>query len=78
MTTPQLLQDITSLPPEAQKQVSDFVAFLKERYGAVARKKVKRGKLEDEPFVGMWKDREDMMDSVKWVRDLRRQEWGQK
>ncbi len=78
MATPQLLQDITSLPPEAQKQVSDFVAFLKARYGTVARKKTKHIKLKDEPFVGMWKNREDMRDSVKWVRELRQREWGQK
>jgi len=25
-------------------------------------------------FVGMWKDREDMKDSVEWVRNLRAQE----
>ncbi|NJN67673.1 MAG: hypothetical protein HC884_13650 [Chloroflexaceae bacterium] len=28
--------------------------------------------LADEPSVGMWKDREDMQDSVAWVRNLRR------
>jgi mRNA-degrading endonuclease RelE of RelBE toxin-antitoxin system len=78
MATPQILQDITSLPPEAQKQVSDFIAFLKTRYGTVARKKTKRIKLEEEPFVGMWKDREDMKDSAKWVRELRQREWGKK
>lgn len=78
MTTPQLLQDITSLPPEAQKQVLDFVAFLKTRYGLVSRKKKKTIELEKEPFVGMWKDREDMNDSAKWVRELRLREWGQK
>lgn len=76
MTTPQILQDFTSLPPEAQKQVTDFVAFLKARYGTVSRKKAKLGKLSDEPFVGMWKDREDMRDSTKWVRELRQREWG--
>ncbi len=30
---------------------------------------------KDEPFVGMWKDREDMEDSSQWVRQLRQQEW---
>lgn len=34
-------------------------------------------KIEGEPFVGMWKDREDMQDSTAWVRDLRRKEWRQ-
>ena len=76
MATPRILQDIETLPPEAQKQVSDFVAFLKVRYGVSPRKKTKRGKLNDEPFFGMWKDRGDMRDSTKWVRELRQHEWG--
>lgn len=71
MAIPRILEDIQNLPPEAQKQVSDFVAFLKARYGLASHKKSKRGKLEDEPFIGMWKDREDMRDSVRWVRTLR-------
>ena len=75
MAIPKILRDIEDLPPEAQKQVLDFVAFLKTRYGIVSRKKTKRGKLEDEPFIGMWKDREDMRDSTKWVRELRKREW---
>lgn len=71
MAIPRILVDVQNLPPEAQKQVSDFVAFLKARYGEVSRKKSKRGKLEDEPFIGMWKGREDRRDSVRWVRALR-------
>jgi hypothetical protein len=27
--------------------------------------------LEEEPFVGMWKEREDMKDSRQWVYQLR-------
>jgi hypothetical protein len=30
---------------------------------------------ENEPFIGMWKDREDMKNSQQWVRQLRQQEW---
>ena len=78
MATPRILQDIQNLPPEAQKQIKDFVAFLKVRYGIAPREKIKRGKLEDEPFFGMWKDREDMRDSVKWVRELRRNQWSRR
>jgi hypothetical protein len=78
MATPRILQDIQNLPPEAQKQVKDFVAFLKVRYGVAPRKKTKRGKWENEPFFGMWKDREDMRDSIKWVRDLRRNQWSRR
>jgi hypothetical protein len=67
-----LVQDIASLLPEAQKQVMDFVAFLKSRYPASARaRKAKRTKLADEPFIGIWRDREEMKDSSAWVRRLR-------
>jgi hypothetical protein len=62
MTLTQIAQEIDSLPPEAQKQVEDFIAFLKTRYKPVSKRRVKKGKLENEPFVGMWKDREDMRD----------------
>jgi len=78
MAIPNILREIEALPPEAQKQVSDYVAFLKTRYGVATRKKARRGKLADEPFFGMWKDREDMRDSVRWVRELREREWGRK
>lgn len=33
---------------------------------------IDQSNLQDEPFVGMWKDRED---SSQWVRQLRQQEW---
>jgi hypothetical protein len=36
---------------------------------------IDRSNLKDEPFVGMWKDREDMEDSTQWVRQVRQQEW---
>lgn len=60
MAKPKILQEIETLPPEAQKLVSEFVAFLKTRYGTTMRKKTRLRKLEDEPFVGMWKDRVDL------------------
>jgi len=71
-----IAQEITSLPPEAQKQVVNFVAFLKARYSAPRTvRETKRTRLVDEPFIGMWRGREDMRDSTAWVRDLRRREW---
>lgn len=64
METAHIAREITSLPPEAQQQVLDFVAFLKTRYPAVTPvKQDKRTKLADEPFIGMWRDRDDMRDS---------------
>lgn len=60
MAKPKILQEIETLPPEAQKLVSEFVALLKTLYGITMWKKTRLRKLEDKPFVGMWKDRTDM------------------
>jgi hypothetical protein len=38
-------------------------------------KEINLSNLQNEPFVGMWKDREDMEDSNQWVRQVRQQEW---
>jgi len=54
----------------------DFVAFLKTRYPTTrTARKPRRTRLADEPFIGMWRGREDMQDSTAWVRNLRRREW---
>ncbi len=37
-----------------------------------------RPSLREEPFVGMWSDREDMADSTEWVRQAREREWGRR
>ena len=76
MTTTDIFKKNNSLPMEAQKQVSDFIAFLKTRYSdQVNIRKSKRIRLADEPFIGMWEGREDMRDSTAWVRNLRSSEW---
>ena len=76
METTNIIREIASLPPEAQKQVIDFIALLKVRYPAAKSVgKMQRVKLSDEPFIGMWQDREDMKDSATWVRHLRESEW---
>ncbi|MCZ2127839.1 MAG: DUF2281 domain-containing protein [Anaerolineales bacterium] len=67
-----LWQNFNDLPPEAQKQVMDFISFLQARYKpSVKRKNRKAVRMRDEAFIGIWRGREDIQDSVKWVRDLR-------
>jgi hypothetical protein len=79
MKTTDLIHDFSSLPPEAQREVADFVTFLKNRYPSPRHgKKSIKGNLSDEPFIGMWQDREDMRDSTAWVHGLRREEWNPK
>ena len=73
-----ILNEFTDLPPEAQRQVMDFIAFLRSRYQLPPKAtKSKRTPLEKEPFIGMWKEREDMKDSRTWVRTIRKAEWGE-
>ena len=76
MTHEELLREFASLPPEIQRQVADYIAFLRERYD--------RELPPQEPetftpmhvgFVGMWRDRDDMQDSSWWVRAGRVREW---
>ena len=76
MESTRIIREIESLPPEAQKLVVDFVAFLKTRCLVDPHaKNAKPSRLTDEPFIGMWKGREEMQDSAEWVQSLRRREW---
>jgi hypothetical protein len=77
MEPDKIVNDITSLPPEAQRQVADFIDFLKLRYKTDRKKgKSERLRLADEPFIGIWKDKKELKDSSGWVRKLRKSEWG--
>ena len=69
-------EDFAHLPLEAQRQVADFVAFLRQRHQKLeATPKAAGSDLSHEPFVGIWQDRPEIEDSSAWVRDLREQEW---
>ena len=77
MNKEQTWQDFLALPPIAQQEVSHFIAFLRTRYISAFTQPAKvLPDLKDEPFIGMWRDREDMADSHTWVRQLRASEWG--
>lgn len=70
-----LWNDYTALPANARQEVADFIAFLRTRYATKATDATKTGNLKDEPFIGMWAERTDMIDSDSWVRALRTDEW---
>jgi hypothetical protein len=71
-----IAHEFAALPPEAKQQVVDFIEFLKMRYAAI--KKEAKSDRSDEPFIGIWRDREDMLDSQDWVKNFRRSEWAMK
>ncbi|CAN5662779.1 hypothetical protein BH24ACI2_BH24ACI2_05860 [soil metagenome] len=74
MTNEEIIRKYATLPPEARREVEDFVAFLRQRYGKKDEKMI-NGNLSEENFVGIWKDREDLQDSSAWVRGIRQTEW---
>jgi hypothetical protein len=70
MNQEQIIDAFTHLPPEAQRQVVDFIDFLQARYGKDVHEQKAQGiRFIDEPFIGMWKDND------QWVRNLRTTEW---
>lgn len=66
-----LVQIINSLSEEERECLS---AKLKVNRGS----KRKSSDFANQPFVGMWKDRNDLADSSNWVRQLRQSEWSSK
>ncbi|MCG6861403.1 MAG: DUF2281 domain-containing protein [Chromatiaceae bacterium] len=70
------VEKLGALPKEKQAEVLDFIEFLSSRLPNSATVDERRQlALREEPFVGMWADREDLSDSTAWVRELRRNEW---
>jgi hypothetical protein len=65
MKQEQIWREFTALPPELQRQVADFITFLRTRYTLTrSAKTAKRTKLANEAFIGMWRNREDLQDST--------------
>ena len=75
MTYEEILRELASLPPEAQREAADFITFLHERYSRSDSPEANGTDLAKLGFVGMWRDRNDMGDSTAWVRKLREREW---
>ncbi len=71
-----LLKKFESLSNQEKKEVLDFIDFLKNkksRFKRILKKSVKA--IENEEFIGMWKERPEMEDSTAWVRNLRKNDW---
>lgn len=77
MSEKELIKRIKKLPSEAQKEAADFVEFLSQKYiqQPLDSSSSKKQSILESSFRGMWKDREDMQDSTKWVRELRKSRW---
>ena len=77
----QIQQDLSGLPEDMLQEVWDFALFLQEKrkqHGVLRRiktKQVNNQSLSAEPFIGIWKNRQEMTDSSEWVKQLRQEEW---
>lgn len=76
MTNQEVLSEFLSLPADAQSQVVSLIAFLKQKYtyAEPISPPSLNVDLVNDPFVGMWRDRQDL-GSTTWVRNLRESEW---
>lgn len=79
MSEKELIKKIKKLPSEARQEAADFVEFLYEKYIQQPEKSnsSKKDSILENSFRGMWKDREDLQDSTKWVRELRKSRWAE-
>jgi len=67
----QIEKQLSGLPPEKQREVLDFIAFLQQRV-TVGESRRERS-LKKHPAFGSWKERQ--IDAVKFQQNLRA-EWG--
>lgn len=77
MSEKELIKRIKKLPLEAQQEAAEFVDYLSQKYieQPVDSNSSKKKSILESSFRGMWKGREDMQDSTKWVRELRKSRW---
>ncbi|MCH8569044.1 MAG: DUF2281 domain-containing protein [Balneolales bacterium] len=77
MSEKELIKQIRELPAEAQQEAADFVELLTKKYiqRTEATDSSNKKSILENSFRGIWKDCEDLQDSTKWVRELRKSRW---
>jgi AbrB family looped-hinge helix DNA binding protein len=77
ITIPSEIREQLGLTPNSEivLEVEGNTVRIRRAIAKTRPAKPKRKSLKDEPFVGMWRDREDMTDSSEWVRTTRQREW---
>jgi hypothetical protein len=76
MTQQEMFDEYLALPDEAQRQVMSFIKFLKQSYTLPEPDPQEQDiDLTNHPFIGMWRDRQDLANSSAWVRNIRENEW---
>ena len=65
------------MPEEDKKIVERLIAKIRKRLSArVTQPDIKKTSFRDDPFFGIWADREDMKEGgAAWVRKFRKEQW---
>ncbi|AOX01567.1 hypothetical protein BJP34_20885 [Moorena producens PAL-8-15-08-1] len=71
----QLTKYIKELPEEAQNIIADIIEVFKKQYVTKTAASLHPMELDNQPFIGMWTDRQDTQNSSEWVRRTRQQHW---
>lgn len=76
MTSEELINEFHLLPLNVRRRIEKIIADARDQNGkADIKKPVSKTPLSEHPFVGMWKDREDMKEGgAAWVRKLRNEQ----
>ena len=65
--------------PKNQSDIEQVLKLGLDEYGVKQEtsKRVERKikSIKDYPVCGMWADREDMLDSARWVKEIRKKHW---
>lgn len=77
--TLQLHEDLISKLPKSQSDIEDVLKLGLAEYEARKdmnkRERARVTNIKDYAVCGMWADREEMVDSAKWVREIRKTHW---
>ena len=71
-----VFREFMALSEKDQLRVANLILSLRtESRVALTGEPEPQTELLEEPFFGVWREREDMRDSNAWVRETRLQEW---
>ncbi len=68
MTNEELIKEIPGLPNEVKLQIAKIIDAFRNEAKRSVRDRAKKVPLRDEPFVGVWADREDVRDNEERER----------
>lgn len=71
----EILDEVGTTNSEVSIEVEGTELHIRSVHSSAPKTESRQFSLKNQPFVGMWSDREQMTDSAAWVRRLRRKQW---